>query len=96
MSARGYRAPASAAATPLSPRQQEVLRLVAQGLSDKEIAAALEISESAVGKRVCRLLRRYDVPNRAGLVRFAIQQGLLDSQSAAGTSDEARAAAPRA
>ncbi len=52
----------------LTPRQVEVLELVARGKTNKEIAAALGRSEGTVEVHVTNLLRKYGASNRAGLV----------------------------
>jgi DNA-binding NarL/FixJ family response regulator len=59
--------------TVLTTRQQEILRLIALGLANKQIAVELRIAEPSVKKHVSRLFRRYAVPNRAALVRAAIE-----------------------
>jgi len=55
----------------LSRRQAEVLDLVRGGATTKEIAARLGIGEHAVKGHISRLLRRFGVQNRAGLVATA-------------------------
>ncbi|ANY05676.1 response regulator transcription factor [Pseudonocardia sp. HH130630-07] len=60
----------------LSPRESEVLRLVVEGLTAKQIAARLVLSPRTVENHVQRLLRKFDVPGRGALVRYAIEQGL--------------------
>lgn len=66
------------AGTPvLTPRQVEVLRLAAQGLSDRDIAAALGISEHTVHRHMGNILLRLDAPTRAAAVALAASHGLL-------------------
>ena len=48
----------------LTPREAEVLTLVARGLTDREIAATLVISVKTAGVHVSHILRKLDVPNR--------------------------------
>jgi DNA-binding CsgD family transcriptional regulator len=52
----------------LTARQIEVFQRVARGLANKQIAAELGISERSVKGHVSDLLRKFDVPNRAGLI----------------------------
>lgn len=54
--------------TPLTPRQAEVIERVARGLTTKEIAAALGVSERAITAQLSRLMTKFAVPNRAGLI----------------------------
>ena len=63
----------------LTTRQQEILRLVALGFANKQIAGELRIAEPSVKKHVSRLFRRYAVPNRAALVRAAIESRELQT-----------------
>lgn len=60
--------------TPLSTREVEVLRLVVQGLANKEIAAQLKISESAVKNSLQQLFAKAGVRTRSQLVRVALEQ----------------------
>jgi len=58
----------------LSDREVEVLRRVVQGMANKEIAGALEISESAVKNTLQQLFTKNDVRTRSQLVRVALEQ----------------------
>jgi len=58
----------------LSNRETEVLRLVVQGLANKEIAARMEISESAVKNTIQQLFAKTGVRTRSQLVRVALEQ----------------------
>lgn len=60
----------------LTPREVEVLRLVARGASNKEIAAALVISEKTARNHVERTYAKIGVSNRIGASMYALQQGL--------------------
>ena len=55
-------------ALPLTPRQREVIMLIAEGAADKEIARTLGITTATAQKHVTNLLRRLNVPNRAAAV----------------------------
>ncbi|MCH8503390.1 MAG: LuxR C-terminal-related transcriptional regulator [Ectothiorhodospiraceae bacterium] len=61
----------------LTPRQIEVLRLAAQGLGDRDIAAALGISEHTVHRHMGNILLRLDAPTRAAAVALAARHNLL-------------------
>src|SRR5215212_4632222 len=62
----------------LSPRQREVLRLVAEGKTTKQIAQLLEISVKTVETHRAQLMERLDIHDVAGLVRYAIIVGLIE------------------
>ncbi|MBE7471063.1 MAG: DNA-binding response regulator [Anaerolineae bacterium] len=62
----------------LTLRELEVLRLVAQGLQNKEIAAALVISERTVKFHVSSIMGKLGAGNRTEAVRLATQQGLIE------------------
>jgi DNA-binding NarL/FixJ family response regulator len=65
------------AATPrLTERESEVLRLVVEGLTARQIATRLVLSPRTVENHIHRTLRKFDVPGRAALVRYAIEHGL--------------------
>ncbi len=61
----------------LSRREVEVLRLVAQGLSNQEIADRLVLSTHTVHRHVSSILTKLDLPSRAAAAAYAAQQGLL-------------------
>ncbi len=61
-----------------SPREQEVLSLIAQGHSNKEIAAQLGLSEDTVKRHVSNVLDKLGVQDRTQAVTEALRRGLLD------------------
>ena len=73
--------PSSGADTPrLTDRETEVLRLVAKGMSYKQIAQRLVLSHRTVQNHVQNTLRKLQLHNRVQLVRYAIEQGLDDDE----------------
>jgi DNA-binding NarL/FixJ family response regulator len=62
----------------LSPRQREVLRLIAEGKTTKQIAQLLEISVKTVETHRAQLMERLGIHDVAGLVRYAIIVGLIE------------------
>lgn len=60
----------------LTPREVEVLRLIAAGETNKGIAAALVISEHTVARHVQNMLQKLGFSSRTGLAAYAVQQGL--------------------
>jgi DNA-binding NarL/FixJ family response regulator len=67
----------SAADGTLSPRELEVLRLVADGLTDGQIAEKLYISPCTVGNHLRSIYKKLGVPSRAAAVRQAIERLLI-------------------
>jgi DNA-binding NarL/FixJ family response regulator len=61
----------------LSPRELEVLRLVAAGKSNREIAAALVISEHTVARHVQNIFAKLGLSSRAGATAFAFEHDLV-------------------
>lgn len=66
-------------ASPLTPREHVTLELLARGLSNKEIARRLRISQHGVKRHVANILAKLDCPNRTLAVARAIREGLVDS-----------------
>jgi two-component system response regulator NreC len=64
----------------LSEREQETLRLIALGYSNKEIAEKLYLSVKTVETYKARVMEKLDLTTRAALVRFALQHKLLDDE----------------
>jgi len=62
---------------PLTPREMEVLRLVAAGKTNKVIAQELFVSERTVDRHVSNILSKLDVPSRAAATAFAYEHRLL-------------------
>ena len=63
---------------PLSPREREVLQLVAGGKTTKEIARLLGVGVKTVENHRTRILSKLDIHETAGLVRYAIRRGLIN------------------
>ena len=68
------------AADHLTPRQRQVLQLIAEGLSTKEIAYRLELSVKTVETHRAQLMERLQIRDIAGLVKYAIRNGLVSSE----------------
>ena len=62
----------------LTSRELEILRLVAEGQSTKEIADVLSISVKTVETHRLRIMRKLRIHNIPGLVRYAIRRGLIE------------------
>ena len=63
---------------PLSPREQEVLKLIAEAHTNKEIASILHLAEKTVESHRANLLRKLGMRDRVELVRYAIRRGLTE------------------
>jgi len=63
----------------LTPRQREILQLVAEGRSTKEVASLLSLSIKTVEAHRSQIMERLDIHDLPGLVRFAIRTGLVAS-----------------
>jgi len=64
----------------LTPREVEVLKLLAQGLSNKEIAQRMTISPKTAGSHVEHIYSKIDASSRAAASLFAVQHGLLPAE----------------
>jgi DNA-binding NarL/FixJ family response regulator len=64
---------------PLTARERQVLQLVAEGRSTKEVASVLGISVKTAESHRCRIMRKLGIHQTAGLVRFAIRQGMISA-----------------
>jgi DNA-binding NarL/FixJ family response regulator len=69
-----------AAAELLTPRQREILQLIAEGKSTKEIAATLDLSIKTVETHRTQIGQRLKIRDVAGLVRYAIRIGLISPE----------------
>jgi DNA-binding NarL/FixJ family response regulator len=72
-----YGRPADPARVRLTAREADVLRLVVDGLTARQIATRLVLSPRTVENHTQRMLRRLGLPNRAALVRYAVENGLV-------------------
>jgi DNA-binding NarL/FixJ family response regulator len=61
----------------LTPREKEVLKLLAEGNSVKEIACTLNLSVKTVEAHKFNLMRKLDIHNKAQLVQYAVQKKVI-------------------
>lgn len=73
---------AKAEGTPLTGREVEVLKLVAQGLSNHEIGETLVIADRTVSKHVSSIIEKLHVSNRTQVALYALKEGLATLDSA--------------
>ncbi|MEO0776335.1 MAG: response regulator transcription factor [Bacteroidota bacterium] len=66
-------------AVELTPREKDVLILIAEGLTTRQIAERLFIAEPTVNTHRRNLLQKLDVPNSHYLVRYAIRHGMIEA-----------------
>jgi len=64
---------------PLTPREQEVVKLVAEGYTNKQIAETLVISEKTVERHRANILEKLGMRDRVELTRYAIRHGLIEA-----------------
>jgi len=77
MVVEAYRTKSDAGAEPLSLREREVLQLIAEGKTNKEVAQILDLSLKTVDSHRARLMEKLNVRGTAGLVRYAVRRGLI-------------------
>jgi DNA-binding NarL/FixJ family response regulator len=71
--------PGATRAAQLSAREMEVLRYIARGLSNKEIAATMHVACRTVDHHVARIMHKLDIHGRVGLARYAVREGLAEA-----------------
>ena len=64
---------------PLTPREQEVLKLISEAYTNKQIAETLHLAEKTVESHRANLLRKLGMRDRVELVRYAIRRGLTEA-----------------
>jgi len=64
----------------LTPRQREILQMIAEGATTRDMARRLHLSVKTVDTHRTQLMDRLDIHDVAGLVRYAIRTGLIDSE----------------
>jgi DNA-binding NarL/FixJ family response regulator len=74
----GFRRADGPPTNPLSPRELEVLRLVAAGNRNRDVGEQLDISEQTVKNHLSSIMHKFGVPNRLRAVTFAVREGWLD------------------
>lgn len=77
---QGYLAQGAAASDPLTDREREVLQLIAEGYTSAEIAARLTLATKTVRNHRANIMDRLDIRTTAGLVRYALKQGLTSME----------------
>jgi DNA-binding NarL/FixJ family response regulator len=75
---RGEPFPAPEAQGTLTPREEEIVKLVAEAHTSKEIAAILHLSEKTVENHRANAMRKLGMRDRVELVRYAIRRGLIE------------------
>jgi DNA-binding NarL/FixJ family response regulator len=63
----------------LTTRERQVLQLVAEGRTSKEIAQVLTVSAKSAESYRTRIMQKLEIHNTAGLVRYAIRHGLIQA-----------------
>jgi DNA-binding NarL/FixJ family response regulator len=63
---------------PLTPREQEIIKLIAEGNTSDKIAETLVISKKTVERHRANILEKLGLRNRVDLTRYAIKRGLVE------------------
>ncbi len=74
-----YRSKAGVPRDPLTSRERQILQLIAEGKTTKQIAALLGVSVKTADSHRSRLMAKLDIHQAAGLVRYAIRRGLIQA-----------------
>jgi two-component system response regulator NreC len=74
----GYLSGAQAPTDPLAPRERQVLQLVAEGKTSKEVAAIMGLSVKTAESYRTRVMEKLGIHQTAGLVRYAIRHGIVE------------------
>jgi DNA-binding NarL/FixJ family response regulator len=72
-----YRFKSEKSKNPLTPRDRQVLQLIAEGKSTKDIASLLGISVKTVESHRTRLMHKLGIHELASLVRYVVRQGIV-------------------
>lgn len=73
-----YLSGAELPADPLTPRERQILQLIAEGKTTKEVAVLLGLSTKTAESYRARIMEKLDIHQTAGLVRYAIRRGLIE------------------
>lgn len=73
-----YRSKSERAGDPLSARERQVLQLIAEGKSTRDVASLLGISVKTAESHRTRLMQKLDIHETASLVRYAVRRGIVE------------------
>ena len=76
---QAYRNKTELTSNPLSPRERQVLQLIAEGRTTKEIAGVLNISSKTAEAHRAHIMEKLDIHETASLVRYAIRNGVIQA-----------------
>ncbi len=74
---QAYQNKAEVPPDPLSPRERQVLQLIAEGKTTKEVASSLDISVKTAETYRTRIMEKLDIHETASLVRYAVRRGIV-------------------